>query len=52
MPLDEIEITPEMIEAGVGKLLGFYAEDAYDTPQITVAEVYKAMATLAPRPRV
>ncbi len=46
----EIEITPEMIEAGVGELLDLFPEDAYDTPGITVAEIYRAMAALALRP--
>ena len=46
-----IEITPEMLEAGVGELLSFFSEDLSDTPEPIVADIYRAMASLAPRPR-
>ncbi len=47
---DDVEITPEMIETGVRKLLGFFSEDVSDTPRPIVADIYRAMASLAPRP--
>ena len=47
---DDVEITPEMIEAGVRKLLGFFSEDVSDTPRPIVADIYRTMVLLAPRP--
>ena len=47
----EIEITPEMIEAGVEKLLGFYSDEIFDSADVVVAEAYKAMALVVPQSR-
>ena len=45
----DVDITSEMIEAGVRELLGFFSEDVSDTPGPIVADIYRAMALLAPR---
>ena len=45
----EIEITPEMIDAGVGEFLSTLPEDVYDTPEIIIADIYRCMSKLAPR---
>ena len=47
-----IEITPEMIEAGVGALFDRYSDDVFDDPRTTVGEIYRAMASLAFRSRL
>ena len=44
---DEIEVTPEMIEAGLGELLDFSREaDVYED---RVCAIYKAMFSIRPR---
>ena len=43
---DDVEITPEMIEAGMRELLGFFSEDVSDTPRPIVIDIYRAMANL------
>ena len=45
---NEIEITPEMIEAGVATLLLFTSEDRFE---VIASSVYEAMALLAPQVR-
>lgn len=44
---EEIEITPEMIEAGVHELLGFDPEG--DDFLLTVRSIFKAMLKVAPQ---
>jgi len=46
----EIEITPEMIEAGDDALHGFYSEDLYGESRAVVCAVYLAMARFASKP--
>ncbi len=41
----DVEITPEMIEAGVGELLTFYSDEIFDCAECVVKKVYRAMAT-------
>lgn len=43
---DEIEITPEMIEAGRSPLLRFHRERG--TEEETICQIYRAMASLDP----
>ena len=47
---DEIEITPEMIEAGASVL--YRMETAFAWEPFWAEEVYRAMASLAPSARV
>ena len=44
-----VQITDEMVEAGVEELLSCSPEDAYDTPKIVVADIFRAMAKAALR---
>ena len=44
---DEVEITPEMIEAGVHELLGFEPEG--DNFRLTVRSIFEAMLEAAPQ---
>jgi len=39
----EIEVTPEMIEAGVGVILDYYSEELQDEAPCVVRNVYQAM---------
>ena len=45
----DVKITPEMIEAGMGELLGFYSDDIIDSAEIVVADVYRAMVLAEPQ---
>ena len=48
-----VEITPEMIEAGVDEFLSLDSEDlAYSSPQDIVRWIFSAMAKAARRGRV
>ena len=45
----EIEITPEMVEAGYRVLVGAcLTDDLLEADKLTVAEIYRAMAALLP----
>jgi len=44
-PANEIEITPEMIEAGLSELFSFDPDK--DIPEEKCAAIYRAMARLA-----
>lgn len=44
LPPDEIEVTPEMIEAGTKVLIGWNPK--FESPEICVEAIYLAMATL------
>lgn len=51
-PADEIEITPEMIEAGLEALYGFpITEPTEAEMRVAVAEVFRTMARLRRPPR-
>ena len=46
---EEIEITPEMIEAGFKALrASAISDDLLEADKLTVAEIYRAMAPLSP----
>lgn len=47
VPANEIEITPEMIEAGVLAMLPF--EDAIDEPREAVERIFRAMVMVSRR---
>lgn len=47
----DIEITPAMLEAGVGAMLAWYSEDLRSEPGSVVDAVYKAMVLAAPERR-
>ncbi len=48
-----VEVTPEMIEAGVNELLSHDSEDlAHTNPHHTVRWIFEAMAQTAPRGHV
>ena len=46
---EEIEVTPEMIAAGIGELQDRYSEDVFDAPEETVEDIFKAMVVLIPQ---
>ena len=48
--LDEIDITPEMIEAGVDEFCSF--DDRYEFPEAAVARVFRAMIRATPKERI
>ena len=49
-----VEVTSEMIDAGVSAMSGFYSEEFSDDPHRVVVSVYRAMASrhqlLQPQP--
>lgn len=46
---EEIEVTPEMVEAGLSRLFRFHiSEPDEDELRVAVAEVFKAMAQVLP----
>jgi hypothetical protein len=46
-PVNEIEITPEMIEAGLGALYGFPITEPFESDmREAVAAVYRAMCSI------
>lgn len=47
----EVEITPEMIEAGVIVLLGFDSAEIFDSAGVVVSEIYAAMRSIEPLAR-
>lgn len=51
MDANEIEVTPEMIKAGVGALFDRYEEDVFSDARNVVREVYEAMARMLPAQR-
>jgi hypothetical protein len=45
---DEIEVTPEMIEAGTAEFCGY--DPRFEGPEDVVPEIYRAMARLTKAP--
>ena len=45
----DIEVTPEMIEAGRKQLPGFVWEDDIWAPDLAVTDIYKAMFAARPK---
>jgi hypothetical protein len=46
-PADEIEVTPEMIEAGIAEFCSY--DSRYERPRDAVASIFRAMANLTPK---
>ena len=46
---DGIEVTPEMIEAGVDALFRYESSEVFESPRGVVSEIYAAIESAGPR---